>query len=446
MTRPGGRHSGRSGKFWNAHFAEGNGGGIFMEKSAFARSARNAEEIPSLKEIYARFFALGNIVACRFRDDLSPESAERVRLLQRHFGILTPENEMKPAVLRPGAEGPGAWDWSCAERLLDFAEKRGFRFHGHALAWHSQSPRWLAPQGISRAEAIANLEGHIEAVMLRFGNRVESWDALNEAVADGGPEQFARDGADIPWHLDAWDWTQKGALRKVPDESCQTDWLRAIGPEYAEIAFGAARRAARENGLDVMLYYNDYNLDIPRKRFAVYHMVRDINKRHLDARGERLIDAIGMQGHYWLSVPRLAKGGAPPPATLVSNVRDSLARFASLGVNLSVTELDVAAGSDGILDPGQDLSQAVMCARLFSLFKSFSKARPGVLRRVSIWGVDDGSSWRSFHSPLLFDRAFKPKLAFWAAADPGGFLREHAPMHMGEFADDAFEPDCNGHD
>src|SRR5690606_11229134 len=49
------------------------------------------------------------------------------------------------------------------------------------------------------------------------------------------------------------------------------------------------------------------------------------------------------------------------------------------------------------------------------------------ISRVTIWGLDDGSSWRSAQSPVLFDRNLQAKPAYYAVIDPEGFLENYEP-------------------
>ena len=396
--------------------------------------------LPPLWQVYEDHFALGNIIQSVYRNDLANRRLSN--LLSRHFNLLTAENDMKPSALRRGTSYPGTWEWSHAERLLNFAEANDIRFHGHTLAWHAQTPRWLVPDNISREEAIGRLERHIETVMLRVGNRVESWDVLNEVVTSGGPYWYGFAPRDNP----NWDW--RLGLRNVRDASdemhpgAQVDWRGAIGDDYVEIAFRKARRVANENKLDVILYYNDYNLArFPIKMYAVYRMVKEINERHRDPGypyhylvaglpNQNLIQAIGTQGHY-----NYADNFIHGPDQLVRNMRNTLLRFASLGVYVSVTEFTLGYGTSGT--GNWERRQAITMARLFNLFTSFAEAHPNRLRRVSLWGPDDGNSWRSGRAHL-WDASLRPKEAFFAVADPVGFLQEHAPQHVGEFAGDTF--------
>jgi len=331
-----------------------------------------AAETPALKDQYASFFSVGNVVSPWDLD------GPRFAMLRKHFDILTAENAMKPMFLQGD---PGVFTFETADKLVDAALEAGMKMHGHTLAWHQQSPAWINREGISRAEAVENLVNHAKTVAAHFRGRVVSWDVLNEAVVDNPPNPE--------------DW--RASLRQTP-------WYKAIGPEYIEILF----RAAREADPEAKLYYNDYNLDSRNKALAVYHMVKEINEKNPSAGGRPLIDGIGMQGHYRTK-------------TNSENVAASLERFASLGVEISITELDVQAGINSVLTPEQALEQGVAYARLFALFRKYA----AVIGRVTIWGLDDGASWRRDTSPTLFDRDLQAKPAFFGALDPAAFLAKN---------------------
>ena len=389
------------------------------------RGARGFDDVPSLRAIWAGHFPLGNIAAsvdyswrpARVRDIGNPE---RERLLARHFDIVTAEDEMKPDWLRPT---PGAFNASGADAIVNFARANGLRVHGHTLVWHSQSPWWLnlasappagwtyssaEPATLPREQAIANMQSHIEMVMRHFGDSVESWDVLNEVF---------QSSVNFPVRQDNW----RSALRDAP-------WLRAIGSDpdgdcFIWIAFTTARRVADEINPGMVLYYNDYNEEQPNKRDAIYHMVREMNERFArENDGRRLIDAIGMQAHYHRGHVDHGDARFPWGPVNVDNVRAAIEHFASLGVYVSITELDVTVGHTGLrpLTPEQEREQAILFARLFQVFRDNSRH----IRRVSIWGLNDSASWRSEGSPLLFGEDFRPKEAFWAVANPDAFLAD----------------------
>jgi len=345
-----------------------------------------AEGTPALKEGYKPFFYVGNVVS---PGDLG---GTRFDTLKKHFDVLTAENAMKPMFIQGE---PGVFTFGIADTLVNAVLEAGLKVHGHTLAWHQQSPEWINREGIGREEAIENLVTHAKTVAKHFRGRVISWDVLNEVIIDGPPNPD--------------DW--RASLRQTP-------WLKAIGPEYIEILF----KAAREADPDAMLYYNDYNEDYQDKALAIYNMVKELNEKNPDVLGRPLIDGIGMQGHYLLN-------------TDIKNVAASLERFLSLGVEVSITELDIRAGDNHVLTEEQAIRQGVLYAQLFDLCKKY----PGKFVRMTLWGLDDASSWRSQQNPLLFDGNLEPKKAFFAALDPDTFLAEYGNT---SFSKEALQADA----
>jgi len=367
------------------------------------------DELPSLRMIWADYFPMGNIIASvnfpwqggHMADIGNPA---REHLLTRHFDIVTAENEMKPEWIRPH---PESWNIAGADSIVNFTQTQGMRLHGHTLVWHSQTPAWMYAHGdrSRSAEAIENMTYHIERVMRHFGDSVESWDVLNEVFPSS-----------VGGGVNSRNW--RNFLRVY------SGWLRAIGSDpngdcFIWIAFTTARRIADEINPDMLLYYNDYNLDSVNKRAAVYYMVREMNERFArENNGRRLIDAIGMQGHYH----RDGAGAAFPwGPTSPASVRASIQRFASLGVYVSITELDVTVGNADVrpISPRQERNQAILYAQLFRVFRENAEH----IRRVTFWGIDDPASWRARGSPLLFGENLMPKESFWAVANPEAFLR-----------------------
>jgi len=331
----------------------------------------------TLKENYKSFFLVGNVIS---PGDLTDDGL-RFETLTNHFDILTAENAMKPLYIQ-GQKG--IFTFETADALVDAVLQAGLKVHGHTLVWHQQSPEWINREGISRDEAVENLITHAKTVAGHFKGRVLSWDVVNEAIIDN-PQNPA-------------DW--RSALRQTP-------WYKAIGPDYIEIVF----KAAREADPGAILYYNDYNLDSPAKAAAVCNMVKELNEKFPNVGGRPLIDGVGMQGHYRLR-------------TSMEYVSASIQLFASLGVEVSITELDVQAGENRQLTEAQALEQGIVYARLFAIFREHASS----LGRVTIWGLDDGRSWRSPTSPTLFDKDLNKKPAFFGALNPAPFLAKNEKL------------------
>jgi len=334
----------------------------------------------ALKTIYRNDFLIGNIINPVYMD------GNHFDLLKKHFNTVTCENDMKPDRLAPVSKG-GAYRWREADNMADKARKNGMQVHGHVLVWHSQSRAWFTSGTPEEAEE--NMINHINTVLEHFKGRVASWDVVNEAMADG--------------ITDPSDW--KSCLRT------NSGWYRALGPDYIELAFRTARKADP----DIILYYNDYSLNERNKAAAVRNMVRDINEKYkAEGNTRNLIDGIGMQGHYglWLNV---------------NDVRASLELFKNIGVEISITELDVESrqtnssewgvNRNSVMPQAQAQLQAGLYAALFLLFREYRDN----ITRVTFWGMDDKNSWKSVGNPCLFDADLNPKPAFYSVSNPDNF-------------------------
>jgi len=252
--------------------------------------------------------------------------------------------------------------------------------------WHQQTPAWLTTG--NSAAVLANLGKFVTDVTAHFKGEVISWDVVNEAMRDGLTDN------------DAANW--KTCLRPG-------GW-NTIGAEYIENAFLAARAADP----DAVLFYNDYNLNSNPgngKPRAVYNMVKDINEKYPNIGGRKLIDGIGMQSHHHLN-------------TTPESVEASIKLFSSLGVDITISELDIMAAkskdSPMLINDWDDNAaklQAQKYAAMFKVFKEYSSK----ISRVTFWGLDDSTSWRASSYPTLMDKDYNLKPAFYAVANPQKF-------------------------
>jgi len=359
--------------------------------------------LPSLAEVYKDYFLIGTAFT---RSDLT---SPRLELVRHHFNVLTAENAMKPNAL---SNARGEYSFERVDAMLDQLEQLGILVHGHALVWHSQSPNWLnkddGGQVLTRAEARANMEEFITTVAGHYAGRVISWDVVNEAFNSsvGGrvPEDWRdalRTGGRSNDHS-AW----YGAYDNGADEAAGES-----GADYIYDAFVFTRLADP----NAILYYNDFNETEAGKREVIALMTEELNElwkndpRNTEP-GRLLIEGLGLQGHYWTD-------DLDP-----QNVEDTIARWIETGAEISITELDIPAGRwnnyRDLTEDQEELKQAKLYAQLFMIFKKYSD----FIERVTIWGIDDNSSWRREGSPLLFTANGMAKSAFTAVADPEGFL------------------------
>ncbi|NIK76977.1 endo-1,4-beta-xylanase [Paenibacillus castaneae] len=346
------------------------------------------KDLTPIKTQYQDDFLIGNAVSAADFD------GTRLELLKLHHNVVTAENAMKPDATQ-AVKGT----FTYADSLVDKAIAAGMKVHGHVLVWHEQTPAWMYTSNgspLSRDEALVNMRTHIQTVLThygeKYGNNFVSWDVVNEAMNDN------------PANPTNW----SAALRTSP-------WKTAIGNDYVEQAFLAAREVLDAHpSWDIKLYYNDFNDDNQNKSTAIYSMVKDLNDKYaLTHPGKKLIDGVGMQAHYNIN-------------TKPDNVKASLERFISLGVEVSITELDITAGSSGTITDKEAIAQGYLYAQLFQIYKEHAAN----IARVTFWGLNDATSWRKENPPLLFDKNLQAKQAYYGVIDPSKFIAEHPPVSV----------------
>jgi LPXTG-motif cell wall-anchored protein len=367
-------------------------------------------EEPSLAKLFEPYFGLGNI----YSTETMMDANDTRRAFLHHFNVVTAENGHKPDSFAGPASSfvvptPAQFNFANADLIVDWAVKNGVQLVGHALVWHSQSPNWLTRERVNdvttalpREEAKARMEYYMKTLSEHFAAKgtlgaFYGWDVVNEAIASGGGTW-----TDTPGH-----WRTQMRTN--------SPWFQAFGNganleagEHASDFIFYAFYYARKYFPTSLLYYNDYNDEIPNKRDNIAQMVEEINeiwRNHPEYDGRLLIEAIGMQSHYHM------EGWT----TNLDNVAAALDRYIATGARVSVTELDLTYGGHGSnaypsLTAEQLQRQAETYANLFRLYLERAKS----LNRVSIWGMSDSQSWRSTGFPVLFDGSFTAKPAFEA--------------------------------
>jgi endo-1,4-beta-xylanase len=276
-------------------------------------------------------------------------------VLTQEFGSVTAESQLKWDVLQPTE---GQFDWSGADALVGFAEQNGMAVRGHTLVWHSALPAWLEKGTFSTQQLRDLLRGYIHATVGRYRGRIGVWDVVNEPFAD-----------------------TTGQLRK-------SLWFKTLGPDYVADAL----RWAHEADPQAKLYINDFGVEnLNRKSDALYAMVAKLRADGVP------IDGVGFQTHVTIDTP---------PTTM----RENLRRFADLGVDVAITELDVRTQGEAT-DTSQSGQAVVYAGALRDCL--------AVPRCVSftVWGFTDAYSWIPYAYPgwsnaCLFDGAFRPKTAY----------------------------------
>jgi endo-1,4-beta-xylanase len=276
-------------------------------------------------------------------------------LFLAHYSSLTPENAMKMDALAPT---PGGFDFREADALVGWAIDHGIAVHGHTLVWHRQLPAWLTERRWTRSELRAYLRRYITAVVRHFRGRVASWDVVNEPLTAGGSPR-------------------------------RSIWQRVLGEAYVDDALRWAHAADPR----AKLYVNDFDLERPGPKSAAMHrLLEGLRSRQVP------LDGIGLQAHL---TPRWRPTGQGLNATM--------RRYANLGLQVDISELDVPVGREA----GALAEQA----RIYRMVAASCRRLP-VCGRFTTWGFTDASTWLgSARRPLPFSAAGNPKPAWRAIAD-----------------------------
>jgi endo-1,4-beta-xylanase len=359
---------------------------------AFLTSCSDNE--PALKDAFAGHFLIGTSAG---RREISGEDPLAMPFMTKQFNSVTAENAMKWERIHPD---PGTYCFGLGDSIADYARSNGMALIGHVLVWHSQTPEWVFLDSLgnhlTREALLERMREHIRTVVGHYRGKVLGWDVVNEAV------------------------DEDGSLRP-------TKWLEIIGEDYIEKAFIFAHEADP----DAELYYNDYNNEEPLKRAGVTAIVRSLKEKGIR------IDGVGIQGHWHLDSPDFRI------------VDESITEYAKLGMKVMITELEInvlptpawlygadiskTAGYRDSLNPyvaglppevGKQLSE-----RYAALFRILLKHDDAVTR-VTFWGLHDGYSWKNdwpipgrTNYPLLFDREYIPKKAYYAVIKEAADLK-----------------------
>lgn len=332
----------------------------------------------SLSNAFKNDFLIGTAMNADQIEEKEPNAA---KLIPREFNAATPENIMKSEMIHP------AWNrynFDLADKLVAYGKHYAVKINAHNLIWHSQLPEYV--RAIKNADSLRTFfENHITTLASRYDGKVYSWDVVNEAL------------------------NEDGTLRN-------SIFLQLLGPGYIVEAFRLAQKAAP----NTQLYYNDYNIEEPKKRAGAIDLIKKIQ-----AAGVR-IDAVGIQGHW--------RADKIP----FKNIEESIEAFSKLGIKVMFTELDLSvlpnpwdgntadvnarAENSSKMNPYSkglpDSVRAIFTKGYVDLFALFLKHK-NVISRVTFWGVNDSQSWLNdwpvkgrTNYPLLFDRNFKPKEAY----------------------------------
>jgi endo-1,4-beta-xylanase len=325
---------------------------VVLVAAYFARGGGDAKPLPGepLRTLAKRHgFEIGTAV----RSDVLQHNRAYRQLIAAQFSSVTPENEMKWDAVEPSQ---GDFNFGPADAIVDRAREAGQKVRGHTLVWHAQIPDWVRRLG--PGELRAAMHEHIRREMTHFSKDVGVWDVVNEPITD------------------------QGGLR-------QSVWQRRLGDGFIADAF----RTARAADPDAKLYLNEIGAEgVNPKSNRLYEVMRGLKAQGVP------IDGVGFQTHANLN---------GLPADMVDNMR----RFEALGLDIAITEADVALKlppSDADLRKQADIYTQIVrnCLAVDC-------------RSLTFWGFTDGRSWISetqagMGAATLLDASLRPKPAFFA--------------------------------
>lgn len=299
-------------------------------------------------------------------------------ILEKECALLVPENELKWQWTRPAAD---KFDFRQFDAIANYASAKGFQLRGHTLFWFPEKwyPKWLVGHDFGErpaAAAEAMLRDHVQTVCRRYGQRIYSYDVVNEAVQ---PET--------------------GHIR-------DTVISKALGHEATlDIMFHTARAEAPH----AQLVYNDYmswerHTEDETHIRGVLRLLEGFRKRGTP------VDALGIQSHI-----RLLKD-----ASVAEIVRESegpwrrfLDEVVGMGYKLEITEFDVNDRTAPTDPAVRDRMVADYAKAYLDVMLSYPQ-----LRDILAWGMVDRYSWLNDFDPRVdktlkrgtpYDRDFRRK-------------------------------------
>lgn len=380
------------------------------------------------KDRYSNHFPIGTSMSAEDLGDLDKLGENNI------FNRLTAESSMKWKSIQPEYN---KFTFERADALANYARSNNMKMTGHTLLWHQANPDWLFKNGtdgsVSSSVLSLRLKNHIYKMVERYGDVVDNWDVVNEAISDAS-KVYRDDSEGSLW------------------------WSYFKSPEFIKLAFQYTAEANAKYGRSSLLFYNDYKVPDSTKIGKILQMID-----YLKSSGVQ-IDGVGFQGHWKLN-------DFP-----ISQIREAFDKIIAKGLQIKISELDISIYNDYTNDCSAPLTaaceqeQAYRYQELFDLFREYKDH----IHSVTFWGLTDGpGTWLSYNRetwellpqnqwdyPLLFDENFNPKKAFYSIMDfadggqgggtvnqpPTAVLKAHptsgnAPLTVSFDGSDSFDPD-----
>lgn len=305
---------------------------------------------------------------CIRMDQFDAEPALRDEVLAQ-CNSVTPEIHLKWNSVE---NQRGQFWFEPVDQMIDFAGRNGLRVRGHTLLWEQGTPDW-AVRAIRGDRDWGLVEGHIDRVVSRYRDVIDTWDVVNEPI----DTQDGRNG-----------------LRR-------NSFFRAFGDGYIARALEATHARAPSARLMLNEYGFEYDnyVEVDR-RAAFLKLLEGLKAADVPLHG------VGLQAHLDLGKGPLA----------AREIASFLQRIADMGLAIVITELDVKEQDyrASIAERDQRVSDEV---RRYLEIALAQEAVEG----VTTWGLTDRYSWLQLpNRGLPYDAELKPKPMMAALRDTLG--------------------------
>lgn len=320
---------------------------------------------PPLKTLAARHnLELGNFAISSLLDE-----KPYTDILTSQFNLAladnTPNWYFTDGGLRPS---PTTFNFKQMDQVINFAESNHMAVQAHHFVWGEEKwlPPWLKNGNYSKSQLLELIHQHILTVGGRYKGRIKEWTVVNEA--------FSRSRHIYGLH----DW-----------------WADHIGDQsYIDKSFIWARQADPKAKLILNDFGNETASGISDD---MYNYIKSAKARGVP------IDGVGMQMHI---------DGTHPPAkdAVIANMK----RFASLGVDVYVTEFDVNMNDVKLSGRQKDKKEGQI---YYDMMRACIESK--ACHSFAILGITDKETWYNHIGlkdprPLPFDKKYRPKPAFYS--------------------------------
>lgn len=262
--------------------------------------------------------------------------------VMQECSIVTPIGEMKWPSFHP--QSPDSYDFSNADAFVAVAQSHRLKIHGHTLIGNFYVSDSLKAV-INKSNARKYLENFVSTVMGRYRGKIQSWDVVNEVLAQ---------------------WNNR------PDLLSTGVWMDNLGSQYIDEAFAAAASADPNAKLVWNEHHTEHNTPLEQQyRRAAVALMKQLKSRGVP------VQVFGIQSHLRAEDPI----GGPDFERFLKEMLD-------LGVEIYITEMDV---DDTKLQGSQDQRDAKIAAIYDQYLETvFRIAKPKV---VEFWQLSDWNNW-----------------------------------------------------